>query len=210
MKKPKALLADDHTLLIQGLQSLLTSHVELLGTAGDGRALVEMAMRLEPDIIILDISMPVLNGIEAARRLRTELPSAKIIFLTQYADALYVDEALRIGVSGYVLKHSAVTELVEAIAAVRRGRTYITPQLKRDATGSGEPRGETQRGCLTSRQREVLQLIAEGCSAKEIASVLGISVKTAEFHKANLTRRLGLHTTAELVKYAVRRGITPE
>ncbi len=210
MKKPRVLLADDHVLVAEGLKSLLADHVELVGTVEDGRALVKAAIRLQPEVILLDISMPGLHGIEAARQLRKCVPRARLIFVTQHADAIYVDEALRIGVSGYVLKRSAVTELVTAIENVRQGRTYITPLLNRSLAHHHPLRGEPADTVeLTSREREVLQLISEGRSAKEIASELKVSVKTVQFHKYNLTRKLGLHTTAELVKYAVRRGMTP-
>lgn len=204
----RILLADDHILMVEGLRSLLAGHVEILGWARNGRSLVETAMQLKPDIVILDIAMPDMNGIEAARRLRKELPDVKLIFLTMYADPLYLSEALQLGVSGYVLKQSASSELLTAIEAVKHGKTYITPVL----APAGHPglRGEPAAGQqLTSRQREVLQLVAEGRSAKEIASRLRVSIKTAQFHKSNLMRRLGLHSTAELVKYAVRHGITP-
>jgi DNA-binding NarL/FixJ family response regulator len=210
MTKPRVVLADDHTLVMEGLKALLTRHVDLVGTAEDGRTLLEVAHRLKPDVAILDISMPVLNGIEAARRLREELPRTKLIFLTMHSDSLYVDEAFRMGVSGYVLKRSAASELVEAIQAVSRGQRYITPLLGQSWSEAKLLRGEpASRALLTRRQREVLQLVAEGRSAKEIAAELHMSVKTAQFHKANLMRRLELHTTAELVKYAVRSGMTP-
>jgi DNA-binding NarL/FixJ family response regulator len=206
---PRVLLADDHALMMEGLQSLLTGHVQVVGTAADGRELVEAAIQLKPDIVILDISMPGLNGIEAARQLRKFVPHTKLILLTMYADALYVTEAKRLGVSAYVLKRSAASELLMAIEAVQRGHTYITPLLMQ---GEAEPfllRGEPTTGSpLTSRQREVLQLVAEGKSAKEIAVELKLSFKTAQFHKANVMRRLGLRTTADLVKYAVRHGMT--
>lgn len=210
MTKPRVLLADDHTLVMEGLKSLLTNAVDIVGTAEDGRTLVEQALRLKPDIVILDVSMPVLNGIEAARQLRKELPGTKIIFLTMYADAIYVDEALRMGASGYVLKRSAASELLGAIQTVHQGKRYITPLLGRPVNGSHPLRGEeVLGGDLTVRQREVLQLIAEGRSEKEMASALRISLKTVQFHKAKLMRKLAISTTAELVKYAVRHGITP-
>jgi len=208
MKKPRVILADDHTLVMEGITMLLAGHVDLVGTAEDGRALVNAAVRLQPDVIVLDISMPKLNGIEAARQLRKLVPDAELIFLTQYSDALYVEEALRMGVSGYVLKHSAVAELWAAIKAVQRGQTYITRLLKQ-VTRKHRLRGEPAASpSLTSREREVLQLVAEGRSMKETVSDLSVSVKTVQFHKANLARKLGLRTTAELTKYAVRRGMT--
>ena len=205
--RPRVLLADDHVLMMEGLRSVLASHVDLVGTAVDGRALVDAAVRLKPDIVILDISMPVLNGIEAARQLRKILPDTKLIFLTMYSDALYVHEALRLGISAYVLKRSAASELLSALQAVQRGQKYITPLV---VQGEIEPHGlrPTDRQ-LTNRQREVLQLVAEGKTAKEIASALSVSIKTAQFHKANVMRTLGLRTTAELVKYAIRHGMTP-
>jgi DNA-binding NarL/FixJ family response regulator len=200
-------LADDHVLVMEGLQSLLAGHVDLVGTAVDGRALVNAAIRLKPDIVILDISMPVLNGIEAARQLRTRLPDTKLIFLTMYSDALYVQEALRLGISAYILKRSAASELLVAIQAVQRGQKYITPLVVQCEVEPYRLRAIDRQ--LTNRQREVLQLVAEGKSAKEIASTLSISIKTAQFHKANVMRSLGLRTTAELVKYAIRHGMTP-
>jgi DNA-binding NarL/FixJ family response regulator len=208
--KPRVVLADDHVLMVEGLRSLLAGHVEFVGSAADGRTLVETAIRLKPDIVILDISMPEMNGIEAARLLRKELPGARLIFLTMHADPLYLSEALRLGVSAYVLKHSASMELLKAIEVVKRGETYITPLLREAGVGSRRLKGEPLAGAdLTSRQREVLQLVAEGKSAKEIAAQLQVSLKTAQFHKSNVMRRLGLHSTAELVKYAVRHGMTP-
>ena len=209
MNRPRVLLADDHTLVMQGIRSLLLNHVELTGMFEDGRQLVENAVLLKPDVILLDISMPVMNGMEAARRLRQEVPDAKLIFLTQYADDIYVEEALRIGVAGYLLKRSAVSELVGAIEAVMTGKSYLSPLLQRQRKGvNGAPTNGKADDLLTHREREVLQLAAEGRSAKQIASALKISVKTVQFHKANLTQKLGLHTTAELVKYAMRRGLT--
>jgi DNA-binding NarL/FixJ family response regulator len=176
----------------------------------DGRSLLEAAERLKPDIVLLDISMPLLNGVEAARRLRRTVPSAKVIFVTMHADATYVTGAFRAGASGYVLKRCASMELVSAIREVLQGRTYITPLVRRDILGDtpasplwpGEASGE-----LTERQREVVQLVAEGHPVKEIASVLNISAKTVAFHKSNVMRRLGLRSTAELTKYALEHGL---
>ena len=205
--KPRVLLADDHVLVMEGLQALLAEHVELVGSAVDGRALVDAALRLKPDIVILDISMPVLNGIEAARQLRKKLPNTKLILLTMHSDVLYVREALRLGISAYVLKHSAASELLLAIQAVQRGRKYITPLVVQVDAEPHRLRATDLE--LTNRQREVLQLVAEGKTAKEIAATLSVSIKTAQFHKANVMRSLGLRTTAELVKYAVRHGMTP-
>jgi DNA-binding NarL/FixJ family response regulator len=157
--------------------------------------------------VILDISMPVLSGIEAARQLRRDLPDTRLIFLTQYSDALYVEEARGIGVSGYVLKTSASSELLQALEAVRNGQTYYSPQLDHPATE--HLRGESATfGLLTAREREVIELVAEGRTAKEIAAALRVSPKTVQFHKTNLTRKLGLATNADLIRYAIRAGIT--
>ena len=212
MTRPRVLLADDHTLLVDGLRSLLEPQCELVGTVEDGRALVEAAQKLHPDVILLDISMPLLNGLEAAHQLKELVPDSKLIFLTMHADRSYVREAFRAGASGYLLKRSAVSELEHAISVVLRGRRYITPLLSTVGLESmfsdslADP--TAQLGDLTPRQREVLQLVAEGHTAKEIAITLAISVKTVEFHKARMMERLGLRTTSDLIKYAIRHGIT--
>lgn len=214
MTRAKVLLADDHTLVLEGLGKLLEPHFDLVGTAGDGRAAVEAAERLRPDVVLLDISMPLLNGIDAARQLRKRLPEAKIIVLSMHADPLYVSEAFRAGCSGYLLKRSAASELVFAIDEVLKGRFYVTPGVAREviepvfedrsaSRAKPPPEGRT----LTPRQREVLQLVAEGKSIKEIASILDISVKTVEFHKSRIMAELDLHTTADLTKFAVAHGI---
>ena len=212
MTRPRVLLADDHTLLVDGLRSLLEPQCELVGTVEDGRALVEAAQKLHPDVILLDISMPLLNGLEAAHQLKELVPDSKLIFLTMHADRSYVREAFRAGASGYLLKRSAVSELEHAISVVLRGRRYITPLLSTvglESMFSDSLAGPTaQLGDLTPRQREVLQLVAEGHTAKEIAITLAISVKTVDFHKARMMERLGLRTTSDLIKYAIRHGIT--
>ena len=210
MKKPRLLLADDHTILIEGLKALLAPEFDVVATAGDGRAVLEAAKEYQPDIVLLDISMPGLNGIEAARRLKQSNPDAKLIILTMHGDLSFVRAAFEAGASGYVLKQSAATELVTALREVDTGRRYISSLilerlgtetltfLRRPAKLSGD---------LTSRQREVLQLLAEGRVRKEIAEILGVSVKTVEFHKQKITEKLGLHTDAELTAYAIRHGI---
>ena len=212
MTRPRVMIADDHTLLVDCLQSLLEPQCELVGTVGDGRALVEAAKRLRPDIILLDISMPVLNGLEAAHQLAVLVPDSKLIFLTMHADRTYLREAFRAGASGYVLKRSAASELQHAIAEVMRGQRYVTPLLSSialEATFPGPLADQAARlGELTPRQREVAQLVAEGRTAKEIAGSLAISVKTVEFHKARIMERLGLETSSDLVKYAIAHGIT--
>ncbi len=212
MTRPRVMLADDHALFLEGLQRLLEQRYDLLSAVGNGRELVETAERLRPDVILLDISMPMLNGFEAARKLKQLVPASKLIFLTMHADRTYVKEAFKAGASGYLLKRSAASELEHAISVVLKGRYYLTPLLKTDAvepilTGSlADP--PAQLGGLTPRQREVLQLVAEGRTAKEIAAKLRISVKTVEFHKARMAQQLGLRTTADLIKYAIAHGIT--
>jgi DNA-binding NarL/FixJ family response regulator len=210
--KPRLLLADDHTLLLEGIRLLLEPEFELVGSVEDGQALLAAAKRLTPDIILLDISMPRLNGIDAARRLRKLLPSAKLIFVTMHAGADYVTEAFRAGAMGYILKRAAASELLTAIHTVLKGNHYVSPLVTRDARdfliSHSEP-GDKFSDRLTPRQREVLQLVAEGRSRKEIASILNISVKTVEFHKAKLMRELNLQTAADFTRYAIAHGIIP-
>lgn len=213
MKKPRVLMADDHSLILAGLRKLVEADCDVVGTVEDGRSLVEAAQRLRPDLILLDISMPLLNGFEAARQLRSLVPDCKLIFLTMHASPTYATEAFQIGASGYLLKRSAASELGLAIKAVLQGQHYLTPLLTKDVLDSvlkpstGE-RGEPVSGALTARQREVLQLVAEGHGTKEIATILSVSVKTVEFHKSRLMQQLDLHTTADLTKYAITHGIT--
>jgi len=210
MKKPRLLLADDHTILLEGLRALLAPEFEVVATAADGRAVLEAAERHQPDLILLDISMPGLNGIEAARRLKQSKPGAKLIILTMHADLSFVSAAFEAGVSGYVLKQSAATELVAALHDVDSGRRYVSSLIQK-RLGTEMPaflrRPKRLSADLTSRQREVLQLLAEGRVRKEIAQILGVSVKTVEFHKQKITEKLGIHTDAELTAYAIRHGI---
>ena len=207
--KPRLLLADDHAILLEGLKALLVQEFEVVATADDGRAVLHAAKTYQPQIILLDISMPGLNGIEAARHLRQSNPDAKLVVLTMHADVSFVRAAFEAGVSAYVLKHSAATELVRALHEVVRGRRYISP-LIREQLGQelvNLPRPERSFGDLTTRQREVLQLLAEGRVRKEIAQTLGISVKTVEYHKRQICEKLGLRTNAALTAYAIRHGI---
>ena len=209
MKKPRLLLADDHTILVEGLKALLAPEFEVVATAGDGRAVLEAAERQRPDLILLDISMPGLNGIDAARRLKQSNPGAKLIILTMHGDLSFVDAAFEAGVSGYVLKQSAATELVTALREVGSGRRYISSLIQK-RIGTEVPaflRRPKKSGDLTSRQREVLQLVAEGRVRKEIAQILGVSVKTVEFHKQKIGEKLGIRTDAALTAYAIRHGI---
>jgi len=210
MKKARILLADDHTLFVEALQKVLEPEFELVGSVADGRALLDVAPRLAPDIILLDLSMPLLNGIDAAQQLRRVAPDAKLVFLSMHGDPTYVTEAFRAGASGYVLKRASAAELIQAIRAALRGQTYLSPMLAKDVLDpllqgkQGLGSAQTQ---LTLRQREVLQLVAEGRSLKEIASILCVSVKTVEFHKTRIGKQLGLHTIADLTKYAVSHGL---
>lgn len=208
--KPRLLLADDHTILVEGLKALLAPEFDVVATAGDGRAVLEAAEKHRPDIVLLDISMPGLNGIEAARRLKQSNAGAKLIILTMHADLSFVSAAFEAGVSGYVLKQSAATELVTALHDVENGRRYISLLIqKRLRTGAPGflRRSKKLTADLTSRQREVLQLVAEGRVRKEIAQILGVSVKTVEFHKQKITEKLGIHSDAALTAYAIRHGI---
>ena len=207
MSRPRILLADDHTMFAQGLQGLLEDEFELVGTVADGQALVETAHQFDPDVIVVDISMPRLNGFDAVRQLKKEGISARIIFLTMHMDDSLVAEAFRCGASGYVLKHSAGEDLVSAIRQVLAGHEYVTPHV---ATGPARPASidRTQNLRLTPRQREVLQLIIEGHTMREIASRLGISTRTAESHKYEMMESLGVESTAELIQYALKLGLT--
>ena len=211
MKRPRVLIADDHTLVTDGLRRILEPECEVVGAVEDGRSLLVAAEELKPDIILLDISMPLLNGVDAARRLHDIVPSAKVIFVTMHADATYVTGAFRAGASGYVLKRCASMELLNAVHEILRGRTYVTPLIRKDILGQlpGWPLGSGETsGELTDRQREVVQLVAEGHPVKEIAAILNISQKTVAFHKSNVMRRLGIRSTAELTKYALEHGIS--
>jgi len=209
--RPRLLLADDHTLLLDGIRMLLEPDYELVGCVEDGQALLAAAMESKPDVILLDISMPILNGIDAAHQLRKILPSAKLIFVTMHADADFVTEAFRAGAAGYLLKRSAASELLTAIREVLKGNHYVSPLVTRNALdlfiSSAKTGGSKLADRLTPRQREVLQLVAEGRSRKEIASALSISVKTVEFHKATLMRELNLRTVADFTLYAIEHGM---
>ena len=212
--RPRILIADDHNLLLEGYRLMLEPEFELVGSVEDGRALLTAAQSLKPDIILLDISMPLLNGIDAARQLSKVLPTAKLIFVTMHGDADYVTEAFRAGASGYLLKRAAASELIIAIREVRKGNRYVSPLVTRDALDSwmsDKPSKNRHSGDLTDRQREILQLVAEGRARKEIAAILNISIKTVEFHKAALARELGLESTADFTRYAIEHGmIVPE
>lgn len=206
--KISILIADDHLLVVEGLRGLLSPYYDIVATVDNGNSLLREAQRLRPQIILVDISMPVLNGIDATRQLATLLPGVKIIVLTMHSDATFVRQAFAAGAAGYVVKRSASRELLTAIEEVLAGRTYVTPLVAQgllEATGAAS--SASPLGRLTPRQQQVLQLVAEGRAAKEIAAALNISVKTVEFHKNGIMRALGLYTTADLVKFAVRHGL---
>jgi len=212
MSNTRVLLADDHSLILEGVRSTLEPRFDVVGHAGDGKALVEAAENLRPDVIVLDVSMPVLNGFEAAQRIRKFLPSVKLIFLSQHRDPAYLRQALRIGVSGYVLKSEASEELQRALAAVMRGETFISQgfgQQVIDNLWNRSKEVSNESSDLTGRQREILQLVVEGRSNKEIADLLEVSIKTVEFHRARLMNKLGARTAAQLAKVAVERGLIP-
>lgn len=215
MNRPRVLLADDHKMMLAGLQKLLEDTCEIVGTAQDGRTLVEAAQRLEPDLIILDIGMPLLNGIDAARQIKTLCPDAKLIFLTMQTSPTYATEAFQGGASGYLLKHSAPVELPLAIEAALQGQHYLTPSIAKpvlESTMNHErvPPIKCSVSELTPRRREVLQLIGEGKGTKEIATLLNVSVKTVEFHKTRLMEELDIHTTAELMRFAIVQGLAAD
>jgi DNA-binding NarL/FixJ family response regulator len=209
MSRPRVLLADDHKIVTEGLKGLLEPEFELVGTVEDGRALLAAAEKLRPDVIVADISMPLLNGIDSVRQIKKVHDEIKVVFLTMHPDVTYAVSAFEAGASGYVLKHSAPTELVTAIRSALLGKTFVTPLLAGEFMQRTKERttrrDESTR--LTERQREIVQLLAEGKSAKEIATVLNISSRTVEFHKYRIMKDLGLKSAAELVHYAVRHGI---
>jgi len=207
MPKTTVLLADDHTVVAEGLRSLLESRFDLVGIVHDGRALLEAVGTLSPDVVVTDISMPLLNGIEAIRQIRALRPGTKILVLTMHRDTEMAIEAFRAGASGYMLKISPGEELMAAISSVSEGRPYAAAQLGKDVITllmeAGRRSGEGSTP-LTPRQREVLQLIAEGRTMKEVATILGISPRTAESHKYEIMQVLGVNTTAAMIQYAIR------
>jgi DNA-binding NarL/FixJ family response regulator len=210
-KRIRVLLADDHKIVLDGLRSLLEPEFELAGTVEDGRALVSAAEKLRPDVIVVDISMPLLNGIEAVRQIKKLDKQVKVVFLTMHPDVTYAIRAFEAGASGYVLKHSASSELLIAIHEAIKGRTYVTPMIAGElvqAYKGGTYRQAEEAQQLTQRQREILQLLVEGNSAKEVANLLNISPRTVEFHKYNLMSKLKLKTNSALVQYAIKHGIT--
>ncbi|HSH14881.1 MAG TPA: response regulator transcription factor [Verrucomicrobiae bacterium] len=209
--RPRVLLADDHAMLLEAFKRLLEPDCEVVGTVTDGRALLEAAPRLKPEVIVLDIAMPRLNGLDAGRQLRRILPESKLVFLTSNEDPDLAVAAFRAGASGYLLKNSASSELFTAIQNALAGKIYLTPLISK-----GVPMGvflgqdtklDLEAGQLTTRQREVLQLLAEGRPMKEVADVLKVTPRTVAFHKYTIMEHLGINTSAELVQYAVHHGL---
>jgi DNA-binding NarL/FixJ family response regulator len=201
--RPRLLLADDHPLFLEGVRRLLENTYDVVGTVTDGKALIAAAQSLQPDIIVVDISMPEMNGLAAAQIIRKMVPSAKFIILSVHSDQAYAREAFRAGVKGFVSKRAAAAELLTAIKQVLEGRTYVTPLVD-----AGKAENSWQGGKkLTLRQMEILRLVAEGHQNKEIAQVLKISVKTVEFHKTRIMNELDIHTPAGLTRYAIDHGI---
>jgi DNA-binding NarL/FixJ family response regulator len=210
MKRLRILIADDHKIVAEGLRSLLEPEFELAGIVEDGRALIKAAAKMLPDVIVADISMPLLNGIEAVRQVKEINPDIKVVFLTMHPDVTYAARAFEVGASGYVLKHSAPSELVTAIHEAVKGRTYVTPMIAGELMQSYKEGSHLQQesiGKLTPRQKEVLQLLAEGHSAKKIADIMCISPRTVESHKYKMMEQLNVKTSAELVGYAIKHGI---
>lgn len=206
-QRPKVLLADDHAIVAEGLAILLKGQFDLVGTVGNGVELIDAARRLRPDVIVADVAMPMLSGLEALRRLKAAKSDAKVIFLTMHADAQLATEAFRAGASGYVLKHSAGEELITAIREVLQGRIYLTPLITKDVITTLIEPAPKPAVKLTPRQLEVLRLIAEGRRMKEIAAILHLSTRTVETHKYEMMRSLGVESTAELVRYAIQIGL---
>ena len=205
MNRPRVLLADDHTLLLGAFEKLLAPECDVVGGVSDGRALMAAAEKLQPDVVVLDVAMPLLNGIDAGREIKRMNPRIKLVFLTMSEDPDVAAEALRIGASAYLLKRCAAAELLTAIHEVMQGRSYLTPLVTDGLVGSllhpAEPRSARE---LTPRQREVLQLLAEGRSMKQVAAVLNLTPRTVAFHKYRMMEQLKISTTAELIQFAVR------
>lgn len=205
---PSVLLADDHVLVRQGLRSLLEREkIPVVAEASDGQEAVRLATEHNPEIAVIDISMPTLNGIDAAREVTRSCPKTKVVLLTQHEEEQYLHEALQSGVRGYVLKSQVVNDLVHAIRQVSRGGFYLSPGVSQAVIEAYRSKSERPSDPLSIRERQVLQLIAEGKSTKDVASLLGISTKTAESHRSRLMKKLDIHETASLVRYAVRRGL---
>lgn len=210
MKRSRVLLADDHELILEGLRRILEPHYEVVGAVRDGRSLIDAALRFKPDLIILDVTLSLMNGIDAARQIRKTVPRAKLVFLTFHASPAYLREALNAGATGYILKSSTREEILGAANAALAGQSYISPGIVGDEfkllSRRKEGAAET-RAPLTSRERDILRMLAEGRAVKEVGSVLGISPKTVAFHRNNVKRKFGVRKTVELVKRAMNEGL---
>ena len=203
----RIMLADDHPMFRQGLRSLLEKDgFEVVGEASNGHEATRMARKLNPNVAVLDLGMPMLNGVDAARDIYKRSPETQVVLLTMYEDDAYVLEALRAGIRGYVLKAQAASDLLAAIREVIRGAVYLSPGISEAVVNAYMAKSELPPDPLTDRERQVLQLVAEGNTTKQIASLLGVSVKTAESHRTRMMQKLGIHETASLVRYAIRRG----
>jgi DNA-binding NarL/FixJ family response regulator len=209
MNLPRVILADDHTVVAEALRHLLAPHFEVVATVADGRALLDSAMSLKPDVIVVDIAMPLLNGLEAGRQLKQKIPGVKLVFLTMNEDPELAVEAMKSGASGYVVKKSAASELLQAIQSALRGKSYVTPHIARRMQESfiRNPQGRRHNESLTPRQREVVQLLAEGKSMKEAADILRVTPRTVAFHKYRIMRDLELKTNADLIHFAIKSRI---
>jgi DNA-binding NarL/FixJ family response regulator len=210
VNRPRVLLADDHVLVAEALKRLLAEEFELVGVVEDGLAMVKAAQELQPDVVVADITMPLLNGLDALPQVKAVAPSAQVVFLTMHHDVAYARRAIEAGASGFVLKHSAPAELTLAVRSALQGRTFITPALAGEVIESirSNPAGATDPAAtLSPRQREILRLLAEGLSAKQIAASLGISHRTVEFHKYQAMDTLGIKSNAELIHFAIKHGI---
>jgi len=206
--RPRILLADDHTMMVEALSHLLQREFDVVGTVADGRALLKAAAELRPEVVVVDIGMPLLNGLDAGEQLKSLHPEIKVIYLTQNREPQIAAEAFRRKASGYLLKDSAASELITAIREALDGRWYASPAIASGmAAASPDPDHDDRTRALSSREREVLQLLAEGKSMKEVAAILDISPRTVEFHKYRIMQLIGVRTNAELVQYAVRRGL---
>jgi len=207
MQRPTTLIADDHAVFVEGLQRILEERCNLVGTVANGRDLLEAAQRLRPEVIVTDVSMPVVNGIEAVRQLSKHGPRSQVVVLSMHDDKELAKEAFRAGARAYVLKTSASDELMIAIREVLSGRLYVTPAISHGETYEFEQAHKTPKKAadsLTAREKEVLQLVAEGKALKEIAAILNVAIRTVVFHKSNVMEKLGLRSTAELTQYAIR------
>ncbi len=208
MNRPRVLLADDHRVVAEGLKHVLGVEFNLVGVVENGLEMVEAARRLKPDVIVADISMPRLSGLDALEQLKREDPEVKVVFLTMHTEVAYARRALAAGAAGYVVKHSAAEELVMAVHAAQGGEVFISPSLAgRLARGGARRSTGEPAGALTPRQREILELMARGLSAKEIADVLSVSTRTVEFHKYQMMASCGVHSSAELILFAIKNGI---